>query len=78
MENIRIIATDNRTIVVKADTKKYGNDAVMYEGHTFMQCCDYIRRKVGSNHFKLDALPYTPMFTDTEGRTLPRIHSVHL
>ena len=78
MKNVRIIVTDNRTIVVKADTKRYGKDAIMYEGHTFMSCCDYIRRKTGKNHFELKSYCVAKMFTDTDGRTMPWIMSVVL
>ena len=76
MENIRIIATENRTIVVKADSKRYGKQAIMFEGHTFMMACDYIRRTCRTNHFKLDSFSCVPLFTDTEGRTMPRIMNV--
>jgi len=78
MKNIRIVVTDNRTIVVRADTKRYGRDAIMYEGHTFMGCCDYIRRMTRNNHFKLNSYSCVRTFTDTEGRTMPWIMSVEL
>ena len=76
MKNIRIVVTDSKTIVVKADTKRYGRDAIMYEGSTFMQCCDYIRRTLRTNHFQLKGYSCERMFTDAEGRTMPWIMSV--
>lgn len=76
MKNIRIVATDNNTLTVKADTKRYGNDAIMFEGRTFMECCDYIRRATGQNHFKLETFFCVPNFTDANGQTLPRILNV--
>ena len=82
MTNIQIAVTDNNTITVIADTKRFGKHAVMYEGSTFMQCCDYIRRATRNNHFKLQALshPALPIrtFTDPEGRTLPWMMDVVL
>ena len=57
MKHIRIVVTDSNTIVVKADTKRFGRDAIMYEGSTFMQCCDYIRRATGQEHFTLSSSP---------------------
>jgi hypothetical protein len=76
MENFQIVVTDNRTIVVLADSKRYGKNAIVYEGHTFMQCCDYIRRVTRKNHFKMKAYSCTRTFTDTEGRTMPWIMDV--
>ena len=76
MKNIQIVVTDNRTIVVMADTKRYGNSAVMYEGSTFMQCCDYIRRTTKQNHFKMNSFAGVRMYTDPDGRTMPWIMDV--
>lgn len=76
MENIQIVVTDNRTIVVKADSKRFGKGAIMYEGHTFMSCCDYVRRVCKKNHFQLKSYSCVKTFTDTDGRTMPWIMSV--
>lgn len=70
MENIRIVVKDS-SIVVIADTKRFGKDAIMFEGHSFMECCDYIRRRTNNNHFKLKALTCFRSFTDSEGLTMP-------
>ena len=80
MKNIEIVVSDNNTICVFADTKRYGRHAIMYEGRTFMQCCDYIRRATKKNHFRLVPSfgPNMTMFTDTEGRTMPIIMDVKL
>lgn len=78
MKNIRIVVTDNNTIVVKADTKRFGTDAIMYEGSTFMQCCDYIRRVTGRNDFRLESYPMVEAFTDPDGWTMPWLMSVEL
>ena len=78
MKNIRIIVTDNRTIVVKADTKRFGEGAILFEGSTFMQCCDYIRKVTKTDQFKLNSYSCVNMFTDTEGHTMPWIMSVDL
>ena len=76
MKNIRIVVTENGTIVVKADTKRFGKDAIMYEGHTFMECCDYIRKSCKTDRFRLESYPMVERFTDTDGRTMPWIMSV--
>ena len=78
MENIYISVTDNNSIIVKADTKRFGKNAIMYEDTTFMRCCDYIRRMTGKNNFKLNSLYGVPMLTDAEGRTLPRFIEVDI
>lgn len=76
MKNVRIVVTENNTIVVKADTKRYGRDAIMFEERTFMRCCDYIRRVTRSDHFRLKGHSCAKPFTDAEGRTMPWIMSV--
>ena len=70
MENIQIVVK-NDSIVVIADTKRFGKGAIMFEGHSFMECCDYIRRRTNNNHFKLKALTCFQTFTDSEGLTMP-------
>ena len=70
MKNFQIVVTDNRTIVVLADSQRFGKNAIMYEGHTFMRACNYIRRVTGKNHFQMKASPVMKTFTDTEGRTM--------
>ena len=76
MKNIQIVVTDNRTIVVKADTQRYGKGAIMYEGSTFMQCCDYIRKATGKNNFHMKSFSGVRMYTDPNGRTMPWIMDV--
>ena len=76
MENIQIVVTDNRTIVVKADSKRFGKGAIMYEGHTFMECCEYILRTCKKNNFRMKSYGCVELFTDTDGRTMPWIMSV--
>lgn len=78
MKNIRIVVLDDRSIAVKADTDRFGKDAILYQDTTFMRCCDYIRRATQSNHFQLQSLACIPMFTDAEGRTMPTILNVEV
>ena len=76
MKNIRIVVLDDRTIVVKADTERFGKDAIMYQDTTFLRCCDYIRRITQTDHFCLQSLACIPSHTDPDGQTMPRILSV--
>lgn len=78
MKNISIVVTDNHTIVVKADTKRYGKNTIMFEGYTFMQCCDYIRRTCKTNNFRLKSYSCVKMYTDSDGRTMPWIIDVEI
>lgn len=71
MENFRIETTNNNTILVKADSKRFGKDAILYEDRVFMRCFDYIRRITRENHFQIKGLTCEKLFTDTEGRTMP-------
>ena len=78
MENIRVRVTDNDTIVVVADTERFGKDAIMFEERTFMRCFDYIRRKTGKNHFKISGIPgFVGLFRDAEGRMMARELWIH-
>lgn len=78
MKNITIAVTDNRTIVVKADTERFGKGAILYEGYTFMQCCEYVRRICRTNHFKLNSWSGCKTYTDADGRTMPIVLDVVL
>lgn len=72
MDNVTIKVTDRGTIVVRADTKRFGKDAIMFEGNTFMQAFDYVRQTSGKNHFQLQGIPLAyGWFTDRDGRTMP-------
>lgn len=78
MENIRVRVTDNDTIVVVADSKRFGKDAIMFEERTFMRCFDYIRRKTGKNHFKISGIPgFVGLFRDAEGRMMAKELWIH-
>ena len=57
---------------VRADTKRFGKDAILYEDRTFMRCFDYIRRASGKNHFQVQHLALAEPFTDTDGRTMAK------
>lgn len=70
MENIRIAVTSNKTIIVKADSERFGKDAIMFESTKFMECFDYIRRATGKDHFQIKHLATVRPFTDTDGRTM--------
>lgn len=76
MKNIQIVVTDNHTIVVIADTKRFGDHSIMFEGLTFMEACHYIRRTTGKNNFHLDSLSLCETFKDPDGRRMPIIQSV--
>jgi len=49
MENINIeYNTSNRTYLVKADTKRFGIQEIMFEGLNKKECLDYINREGGT------------------------------
>jgi len=43
MKNVRIKETSNRTLVVIADTKRFGNDEIMFESFKFEDILNYLR-----------------------------------
>lgn len=74
MKNIRIEVKAENYITVTADTKRFGKDEVMFEGNTFRQCFDYIKRALGMNpeaRLRISTyLIYAP-YTDRMGETFP-------
>ena len=78
MKNITIAVTDNNIIVVRADTKRFGIGAILFEGYTFMQCCEYIRKMCRTNHFKLNSWSTCKTYTDPDGRTMPIVLNVSI
>ena len=71
MENIRIEVKADNYIVVIADTKRFGNNEVMFEGNTFDQCFNYIKRELGIDKVYLTAYLFYESYTDREGKTFP-------
>lgn len=80
MKNIRIVVShpdhENSSILVKADSERFGIDAIMFEGISFDECLDYVRRETGRNHFQLQAFSMMATYTDYKGKTLPWIMNV--
>ena len=71
MKNFRIEALRNNYMVVKADSERFGKQEIMFEGNTFNQCFEYIKRVTGKVKLNLQSyLLYEPI-TDREGRTFP-------
>lgn len=71
MENIIIEVKGDNYIVVIADTKRFGNNEIMFEGNTFDQCFDYIKRELGIDRVYLTAYLFYESYTDRVGRTFP-------
>lgn len=47
MKKIRICVLDQNYIVVKANTKRFGPHAIVYEGNTFAECFKWIMKVTG-------------------------------
>lgn len=71
MENISIEVIRDNYIIVKADTKRFGKNEVMFEGNTFDQCFDYIKRELGIETINLTSELIFEPHTDRMGRTFP-------
>lgn len=76
MQNIQIIVEDENYIVVRANTKRFGDGAVMFEGNTFDECFNYITRETGREHLPLQSTLACGIYTDRAGRTFPPFMSV--
>ncbi len=74
MENIKIEVIRDNYIVVKATTKRFGKNEIMFEGNTFNQCFKYIKRELGmkeTDELHLNSYLIYEDYTDREGRTFP-------
>ena len=71
MNNIRIEVKSENYIVVIADTARFGWNEIMFEGNTFEQCFEYIKRETGKEKLNFVSCFAYGAYTDREGRTFP-------
>ena len=71
MKNIRIEWKRENYIVVKADTIRFGKNEVMFEGNTFEQCFDYVKKITGKEHLHLTSGFLYEVVKDRTGRSFP-------
>ena len=92
LENIMIQAIDNCNLIVKADTIRFGKNAIVYQNISLKQCCEYIAKATGKHSFKLRdrAITVSPslltpdlpamycgkLFKDFDGVTVPEFLDV--
>ncbi len=76
MMNVRIVVKDENYIVVISDSKRFGMDAVMFEGNSFDQCFDYIKKETGAKEVHMTAYLTDGYYKDREGRTFPNYMKV--
>ena len=74
--NFRIEALRDNYMIVKADSERFGKQEVMFEGNTFTQCFDYIKKITGKDKLQLRSyFIYAPV-KDREGRCFPWLMDV--
>ena len=76
MNNFKIEAERPDYMIVRADSKRFGKQEIVFEGNTFNQCFDYIKRETGKERLNLQSLFLYEPITDREGRTFPWIMEV--
>ena len=57
MKDVRIVASSNRTYLVRATTERFGKDAVLFESWNWNECIGYLRRNGIEYTGKRPALP---------------------
>lgn len=72
MENIVIMVKRDNYIVVIATTERFGRE-VMFEGNTFTQCFNYLKRELGVDRLVLRAGMGADVYEDREGRWFPAL-----
>lgn len=70
MKNIRIIAHDSMHIEVLADTRRFGEDAIMFQSGSFRECFDYIKRETGKENLQLRGC-LSSLLQDWTGKAYP-------
>lgn len=70
LRNIVIMVKRNNYIVVIANTERFGRE-VMFEGNTFNQCFDYIKKELGTNKLRLTSSLIYEVYTDRDERSFP-------
>ena len=53
LKNIVIEAVDNCNLIVRADSDRYGKNAIIYQNISLKLCCEYIARITGHHDFKV-------------------------
>ena len=71
MRNIEIEVLRENYIVVRADTERFGENEVMFEGNTFEQCFDYIKRETEQDNLRLSTRLCYGIYMDRDGRGFP-------
>lgn len=79
MENITIMVLHpdqpNSSILVKADSKRFGKNEIMFEGISFKECFEYVKRETKRDHLRLMGC-LVGAYTDCKGKTFPWIMDV--
>lgn|GEM_PF-4474032 len=47
MTNFNITATDNKTYIVKADSDRFGKQAIVFESYKYGECAEYVNNHGG-------------------------------
>lgn len=69
--NFTIEAYRSDYMVVKADSERFGSQEIVFEGNTFNQCFDFIRRETGKEKLDWTSMLIFEPITDREGRCFP-------
>lgn len=71
MRNIRIEVKRENYIVVVADSLRFGKNEIMFEGNTFSECFDYVKRETNKQKLWLNSRFIYDTYKDREGRIFP-------
>ena len=76
MENIKVysesnMATGGAYIKVVADTERFGKSEVMYEGNTFGEVFEYLKRELGVDSLRINSSFIYRGIEDRKGQCFP-------
>ena len=71
MTNIEIEVMRENYIVVRADSPRFGRGEILFEGNTFDQCFDYVKRETGREKLSLSSRLAYGVYIDWQGRAFP-------
>lgn len=70
MKKIRVCVLDHNLIAVKANTKRFGPHAIIYEGNTFAECFKWITKVTGRTVYGIE-WKNSNRYKDRTGLELP-------
>jgi len=71
MTNIEIEVMRENYVIVRGDSPRFGRGEILFEGNTFDECFDYVKRETGRDNLMVTGRLVDGLYADRNGRTFP-------